>query len=57
MVPMQMRGFRIQRAPAAAVEWLARVLERECSKLGTHIARQADGTLELLESVPVTATL
>jgi len=49
MVPMQIRGFRIQRAPAAAVEWLAWVLERECSKLGTHIARQADGTLELLE--------
>jgi len=57
MVPTQMRRFRIQRAPAAGVEWLARVLERECSKLGTHIERQADGTLELLESLPATATL
>jgi hypothetical protein len=54
---MQMRGFRIRRAPAAAVEWLAGVLERECSKLGTNIARQADATLELLESLPATARL
>jgi poly-gamma-glutamate capsule biosynthesis protein CapA/YwtB (metallophosphatase superfamily) len=50
MVPMQMRRFRIHRAPAAAVGWLARALERECSKLGTHIARRTDDTLELLES-------
>jgi len=47
MVPMQMRRLRIQRAPSAAVEWLWRTLDRECSRLGTRIAREADDTLEL----------
>ncbi len=50
MVPMQMRHFRIHRAPADAVDWMARTLQRECSKLGTRIARQADQTLELVGS-------
>jgi len=50
MVPMRMRRFRIHRAPSAAVEWLAKTLDRECSRLGTRIARKADDTLELLES-------
>jgi poly-gamma-glutamate synthesis protein (capsule biosynthesis protein) len=52
MVPMQMRRFRLQRASADAVDWLASTLQRECSKLGTHIARQTDDTLELLASSP-----
>ena len=52
MVPMQMRRFRLQRPSADAVDWLASTLQRECSKLGTHIARQTDDTLELLASSP-----
>jgi poly-gamma-glutamate synthesis protein (capsule biosynthesis protein) len=52
MVPMQMRRFRIHRAPADAVDWLARTLQRESSKLGTCIARRADDTLELLWNSP-----
>ena len=48
MVPMQTRRFRLNRAPAAAVEWLAETLGRECAKLGMHIGRRADGTLGLL---------
>lgn len=52
MVPMQMRRFRIRRAPADAVAWLAKTLQRESSKLGTDIARRADDTLELLWNAP-----
>jgi poly-gamma-glutamate capsule biosynthesis protein CapA/YwtB (metallophosphatase superfamily) len=52
MVPMQMRRFRIHRAPAAAVEWLARTLEPKCAKLGTRITREADDTLELRAILP-----
>ncbi len=52
MVPMQMRRFRLHRAPADAVDWLARTLQRECSKLGTRVARQTEDTLELLASSP-----
>jgi poly-gamma-glutamate synthesis protein (capsule biosynthesis protein) len=52
MVPMQMRRFRLRRAPADAVDWLAKTLQRESAKLGTHIARRADDTLELLPGPP-----
>jgi len=57
MVPMQMRRFSIHRAPADAVDWMVRTLQRECSKLGTRIARAADDTLELPGVSPGTSLI
>jgi poly-gamma-glutamate synthesis protein (capsule biosynthesis protein) len=47
MTPMQTRRLQIHRAPADGGSWLARTLDRECARLGTHIAQRTDGTLEL----------
>lgn len=47
MVPMQMRGFRLNRASKADAQWLAAVLTREGKPFGTSVGIGADGSLEL----------
>lgn len=47
MVPMQVKNFRLNHMKADDVEWLARVLSRECQKLGTDIKLNEDYTLKL----------
>ena len=46
-VPMRLRRFRLERAPADGVAWLRRTLDREGKALGTRVAADADGTLSL----------
>ncbi len=48
MVPTQVRGFRIHRAPEEGVAWLEETLTREGRKLGTSVKRQPDGSLALV---------
>ena len=43
LVPMQMRRFRLERAPAADSEWLSNLL----NKLGTAVRLEKDSTLTL----------
>jgi poly-gamma-glutamate capsule biosynthesis protein CapA/YwtB (metallophosphatase superfamily) len=47
LVPMRMRRFRLQRAAADDIEWLAAMEDREGRRLGTRIEPGADGTLTL----------
>jgi len=47
MIPMQIRSFRVRRAPDDGVAWLVRTLDRECVKLGTRVAKSVDQTLTL----------
>ena len=47
MVPMRIRCFRLERAPAEGVEWLRETLDREGKMLGTRVAASDDGTLAL----------
>jgi len=47
LVPTRIRRFRVERAPAEGVRWLAGVLEREGHDLGTGVERQPDDTLRL----------
>ena len=46
-VPMRMRRFRLERAPADGVAWLRETLDREGRTLGTRVTSAGDGTLEL----------
>jgi poly-gamma-glutamate synthesis protein (capsule biosynthesis protein) len=46
-VPMRIRRFRMERAPADGIEWLRETLNREGSALGTHVTADDDGTLSL----------
>ncbi len=48
MIPIQIRQFRIVRAPQDGVRWLADTLNREGRVLGTRVAVDADGTLRLV---------
>jgi len=43
LVPMQMRRFRLERAPAADSEWLSNLL----NKLGTAVRLEKDSSLTL----------
>lgn len=47
MTPTRTHRFRIQRASAQDVSWLAATMNRECGALGAQVARQPDGTLAL----------
>ena len=47
MIPMQIRCFRVRRAPDDDVAWLARTLDRECAKLGTRVTKSVDQTFTL----------
>ena len=42
MVPMRIRRFRLERAPAEGVAWLHETLNREGRVLGTQVSQQAD---------------
>ena len=46
-VPMQIRHFRLHRAPEEGVAWLHATLDREGGKHGAHVIRAADDTLVL----------
>ena len=46
-VPMRIRRFRLECAPAESVSWLCRTLDREGRTLGTHVAVSEQGTLSL----------
>ena len=48
MVPVRMRGFRLERASTADTRWLAETLDREGRPFGTAVAAGEDGSLELL---------
>jgi poly-gamma-glutamate synthesis protein (capsule biosynthesis protein) len=43
MTPLQIRRLRLNRARPADADWLARTLDRESRKLGTRVARTAEG--------------
>jgi poly-gamma-glutamate synthesis protein (capsule biosynthesis protein) len=47
MVPMQVRRFRLRRAPAGDGRWLAATLDRESGRLGCGVELSPDGTLLL----------
>jgi poly-gamma-glutamate synthesis protein (capsule biosynthesis protein) len=47
MTPLRMRRFRLERPPAADVEWLRATLDRECRRLGAAVERTAEGRLRL----------
>lgn len=47
MVPVRMRGFRLNRASAADIVWLAHTLNREGRPFGTTVEPGEDGSLEL----------
>ncbi len=48
MVPTRVRNFRINRASAKDTHWLSDTLNREGRALGTRVALQEDGSLQLL---------
>ena len=43
MVPMRIRQFRLSRPSSQDANWLYQVLARESARLGTNVARRADG--------------
>jgi len=47
LVPFRPRRFRLERAPAEAVAWLAATLDRESRPLGAHVRPAGDGELSL----------
>ena len=47
MLPMQMRRFRLDRAPARDTRWLRERLDRECRMFGCRVDAGAEGGLEL----------
>ena len=47
LVPMRVRGFRLNRASSEDAAWLQRRLTREGGPFGTRVALEADGTLML----------
>jgi poly-gamma-glutamate capsule biosynthesis protein CapA/YwtB (metallophosphatase superfamily) len=47
MTPLQIRRFRLHRAPMEDARWLRDTLQRECAKLGTHVKPAPDGRLAL----------
>lgn len=48
LVPMRMRRFRLERAPAEDALWLAETLSREGRRFGTRVRVEADGRLALV---------
>jgi poly-gamma-glutamate capsule biosynthesis protein CapA/YwtB (metallophosphatase superfamily) len=46
-MPMRIRRFRLERAPAADVQWLRETLDREGRALGSRVTADNDGTLSL----------
>jgi poly-gamma-glutamate capsule biosynthesis protein CapA/YwtB (metallophosphatase superfamily) len=48
MVPLQIRGFRLNRTSDEDVDWLLRTLDRESRQFGARVARRRRGTLKLL---------
>jgi poly-gamma-glutamate capsule biosynthesis protein CapA/YwtB (metallophosphatase superfamily) len=45
VLPYRLRRFRLARASATDVAWLAATLDRHSQQLGTHVEPAADGTL------------
>ncbi|GIV60001.1 MAG: capsule biosynthesis protein [Rhodothermaceae bacterium] len=52
MAPVQIRRFRLERAPEAAVHWLAEVLDRESRRFGTRVEVTPRGRLALRWNTP-----
>jgi poly-gamma-glutamate synthesis protein (capsule biosynthesis protein) len=48
IVPLQIRGFRLNRTSDEDVDWLLRTLDRESRQFGAGIVRRRRGTLKLL---------
>jgi poly-gamma-glutamate capsule biosynthesis protein CapA/YwtB (metallophosphatase superfamily) len=47
MTPMQIRRFRVNRAPEEGARWLLDMLNREGRRFGTRVERQADESFSL----------
>ena len=47
MIPMQIKGFRVNRAAESDVLWLRERLDRECRRLGTRVELSKDNTFGL----------
>ncbi len=47
IVPMRIRRFRVERAPAAGARWLAATLDRESRRLGTCVEAGSDGRMRV----------
>lgn len=45
LAPMQIRHFRLQRPSVDDIGWIAAVLDREGSRLGTRVVRERDTRL------------
>jgi poly-gamma-glutamate synthesis protein (capsule biosynthesis protein) len=47
LTPMQIRRFRLNRAPEEEAHWLLGVLDCECRRLGARVEPQDDGSFEV----------
>ncbi|HEU0222978.1 MAG TPA: hypothetical protein VFR34_12305, partial [Paracoccaceae bacterium] len=47
MVPFQLRRFRLNRASAGDVAWLAGNLDRQCQPFGTSVELAGEGAMRL----------
>jgi poly-gamma-glutamate capsule biosynthesis protein CapA/YwtB (metallophosphatase superfamily) len=47
LVPMQMRRFRLERAPASDAKWLCNLLNEHGAKFNTRVKLQSDSSLKL----------
>jgi poly-gamma-glutamate capsule biosynthesis protein CapA/YwtB (metallophosphatase superfamily) len=47
LVPLRLRGLRLERADPAGAEWLLQTLRREGRQLGTSVAMDGSGTFSL----------
>jgi poly-gamma-glutamate capsule biosynthesis protein CapA/YwtB (metallophosphatase superfamily) len=48
LTPLQIRHFRLNRAPDEEARWLLGVLDCECRRLGSRVERQDDGDFRVL---------
>jgi len=47
MTPMQIRHFRVNRAPREGAAWLRETIDRESRRFGTEVEQEDSGSLEL----------
>jgi poly-gamma-glutamate synthesis protein (capsule biosynthesis protein) len=48
LTPMQIRRFRLNRAPEDEARWLLGLLDCECRRLGSRVERQDDGDFRVV---------
>jgi poly-gamma-glutamate synthesis protein (capsule biosynthesis protein) len=48
LTPMQVRRFRLNRAPGEEASWLLDMLDCECRRLGSRVQRDEDGAFRVV---------